>query len=101
MRTVVTSSNKSSRPKRSGGEKNSSDEALFALVDQVQKSMKQDLLLKEVHIPNARAEARCNIYVSPNYAQCEKIVLFVQPGKGAYMLRPKRREERERETDES
>ena len=76
----VGSSRNKNRSGRRG--KGSSDEALSTLVSQVQTTMKQDLLFKEVHIPNSKAEARCKIFLSPNYAQCEKLVLFIQPGKG-------------------
>ncbi|KAJ0405439.1 hypothetical protein P43SY_005058 [Pythium insidiosum] len=38
--------------------------------------------LREIFIPNSKAEAKCNIFVSPNYASCPKLCVFLQPGDG-------------------
>lgn len=48
----------------------------------IQSQMKTEVDLREVFIPNRRAEAKCNIFVSKNYASCSKLVLFLQPGRG-------------------
>lgn len=68
--------------RRQPGKDSTADRALQSVVNQVQTKMKSDLFLKEMHIPNSRAEAKCTIFVSANYASCSKLVVFLQPGKG-------------------
>ncbi|GLE05498.1 hypothetical protein PINS_up014521 [Pythium insidiosum] len=52
------------------------------LITQIQLKLKNELQLREIFIPNSKAEAKCNIFVSPNYASCPKLCVFLQPGEG-------------------
>ncbi|CAI5709637.1 unnamed protein product [Hyaloperonospora brassicae] len=72
-----------------GGSKNSSlkseedvEELMQTLVAQIHAKLKSELNLREVFIPNAKAEARCSIFVSHNYTACSKLCVFMQPGEG-------------------
>lgn len=56
------------------------EELLHCVIAQIQCKLKNDLLLREIFIPNSKAEAKCNIFVSHNYATCSKICIFVQVG---------------------
>lgn len=52
------------------------------LVAQIHAKLKSELNLREIYIPNSKAEARCSIFVSHNYAACPKLCVFMQPGEG-------------------
>lgn len=58
------------------------EELVQTLVAQIQLKLKNELSLREIFIPNSKAEARCNVFVSPNYASCPKLCVFLQPGTG-------------------
>lgn len=58
------------------------EELMQTLVAQIQLKLKNELNLREIFIPNSKAEARCNIFVSSNYATCPKLCVFMQPGPG-------------------
>uniref|UniRef100_K3WZQ7 C2 domain-containing protein n=1 Tax=Globisporangium ultimum (strain ATCC 200006 / CBS 805.95 / DAOM BR144) TaxID=431595 RepID=K3WZQ7_GLOUD len=58
------------------------EELMQTLVAQIQLKLKNELQLREIFIPNSKAEARCNIFVSANYATCPKLCVFMQPGQG-------------------
>ncbi|CAH0480501.1 unnamed protein product [Peronospora belbahrii] len=58
------------------------EELIQTLVAQIHTKLKSELNLREVFIPNSKAEARCSIFVSHNYAACPKLCIFMQPGKG-------------------
>ena len=77
------------RVRLAGGSKNSSlkseedvEELMQTLVAQIHAKLKSELNLREVFIPNAKAEARCSIFVSHNYMACSKLCVFMQPGEG-------------------
>lgn len=59
------------------------EELMQTLVTQIQLKLKNELALREIFIPNPKAEARCNIFVSDNYATCPKLCVFLQSGTGA------------------
>ncbi|RLN37667.1 hypothetical protein BBJ28_00001920 [Nothophytophthora sp. Chile5] len=74
---------------RSAGGKNFSlkseedvEELMQTLVAQIHSKLKSELNLREIFIPNSKAEARCSIFVSHNYASCPKLCIFMQPGTG-------------------
>ncbi|TYZ61032.1 hypothetical protein PybrP1_012121 [[Pythium] brassicae (nom. inval.)] len=81
----------SSRAGRNFSMKNDEDmeELMQTLVAQIQLKLKNELGLREIFIPNSKAEARCNIFVSANYATCPKLCVFMQPGAGARTIHPK------------
>jgi serine/threonine protein kinase len=58
------------------------EELMQSLITQIQLKLKNELQLREIFIPNSKAEAKCNIFVSPNYASCPKLCVFLQPGQG-------------------
>ncbi|KAE9316601.1 hypothetical protein PF001_g7261 [Phytophthora fragariae] len=58
------------------------EELMQTLVAQIHAKLKSELNLREIFIPNSKAEARCNIFVSHNYAACPKLCVFLQPGEG-------------------
>jgi hypothetical protein len=63
--------------------RNRSDkEALRSVIVQAQTIMKNELAFKHIPIPNPRAEAKCNIFVTSNYNTCTKLCVFMQFGKG-------------------
>ncbi|TMW65952.1 hypothetical protein Poli38472_003717 [Pythium oligandrum] len=58
------------------------EELMQTLITQIQLKLKNELHLREIFIPNSKADAKCNIFVSPNYASCPKLCVFMQPGQG-------------------
>lgn len=58
------------------------EELMQTLVAQIHAKLKNELNLREIFIPNSKAEARCNIFVSSTYATCPKLCVFMQPGEG-------------------
>lgn len=58
------------------------EELMQTLIAQIQLKLKNELNLREIFIPNSKAEAKCNIFVSSNYATCPKLCVFLQPGAG-------------------
>ncbi|TDH73145.1 hypothetical protein CCR75_007072 [Bremia lactucae] len=58
------------------------EELMQTLVAQIHAKLKNELNLREIYIPNSKAEARCSIFVSHNYAACSKLCIFMQPGEG-------------------
>lgn len=58
------------------------EELMQSLITQIQLKLKNELSLREIFIPNSKAEAKCNIFVTPNYASCPKLCVFMQPGQG-------------------
>ncbi|KAL7685001.1 putative C2 domain, GPCR kinase, FYVE zinc finger, protein kinase-like domain superfamily [Plasmopara halstedii] len=58
------------------------EELMQTLIAQIHTKLKNELNLREIFIPNSKAEARCNIFVSSNYAACSKLCVFLQPGDG-------------------
>ncbi|KAG3078124.1 hypothetical protein PC122_g12841 [Phytophthora cactorum] len=58
------------------------EELMQTLVAQIHAKLKNELNLREIFIPNSKAEARCSIFVSHNYAACPKLCIFMQPGEG-------------------
>nr|CCA14465.1 RAC family serine/threonineprotein kinase putative [Albugo laibachii Nc14] len=56
------------------------EELIHCVIAQIQCKLKNDLLLREIFIPNSKAEAKCNIFVSYNYATCSKLCIFMQVG---------------------
>lgn len=63
------------------------EELMHQLIGQIQSKLKNELNLREIFIPNSKAEARCNIFVSSNYATCNKLCIFLQPGPGMLSFR--------------
>lgn len=62
------------------------EELMHQLIGQIQSKLKNELNLREIFIPNSKAEARCNIFVSSNYATCNKLCVFLQPGPGTLLF---------------
>lgn len=62
------------------------EELMQSLITQIQLKLKNELSLREIFIPNSKAEARCNVFVSSNYASCSKLCIFLQPGQGTWRL---------------
>ena len=62
------------------------EELMQTLVAQIHAKLKSDLNLREIHIPNGKAEARCSIFASHNYAACPKLCVFMQPGEGLVVV---------------
>nr|CCA23228.1 RAC family serine/threonineprotein kinase putative [Albugo laibachii Nc14] len=58
------------------------EELVQSLIAQIQLKLKSELLLREIFIPNSRAEAKANIFVSHNYATCAKLCIVLQAGPG-------------------
>jgi hypothetical protein len=51
------------------------EELMQTLVAQIHAKLKSELNLREIFIPNSKAEARCSVFVSHNYAACPKLRL--------------------------
>lgn len=58
------------------------EDLVQSLIVQIQLKLKNELQLREIWIPNSKAEAKCNFFVSANYASCTKLCVFLQPGSG-------------------
>lgn len=62
------------------------EELMQTLVAQIHAKLKSELNLRELYLPNSKAEARCSIFVSHNYAACPKLCVFMQPGEGLFFI---------------
>lgn len=58
------------------------EELLEQIVLNEQNKMKQQLGFIELFLPNKDATAKCNVFVSPNYQTCARLMLFVVSGRG-------------------
>ncbi|DAZ98047.1 TPA: hypothetical protein N0F65_004537 [Lagenidium giganteum] len=60
------------------------DEIINAVVKFVQDSMRRELGFEEVYLPSADAPVKANVFVSPNYQTCKKLLVFVAVSRGLY-----------------
>ncbi|TDH67131.1 hypothetical protein CCR75_002312 [Bremia lactucae] len=63
------------------------DEIINTVVKYVHDSMKKELGFQEVYLPASstiETSVKANLFVSPNYASCKKLLVFVAVSRGLY-----------------
>lgn len=58
------------------------EEILNAIIRYVHESMSKELGFREVFLPAHDAPVKVNVFVSPNYATCQKLLVFVSVSRG-------------------